>query len=370
MSGGVEKILQKDFLSKNDIISLIDLDPHGSEKLFEKALNVKLATVGNRIYFRGLIEFSNRCDKNCYYCGIRSHNTRYTRYQLEDTEVIEAALYAFHNRFSSIVIQSGENRSANFISSVERLLREIHRLTHNSLKITLSLGEQSAETYRRWFQAGAHRYLLRIETSNRALYRRLHPGDKLHDFDSRLQALQTLRETGYQTGTGVMIGLPFQTAGDLAEDILFFRSSDIDMVGMGPYIEHAETPLFRFRETLLPLSERLELSLKMVAILRLIMPDINIAATTAMQTVDPRGRERALLAGANVMMPNLTPLRYRQSYLLYNDKTGTSDDAEESKEAMEACAVGSGHVIGYGEHGDSRHYIERSSENNQRLGGQ
>jgi biotin synthase len=161
-------------------------------------------------------------------------------------------------------------------------------------------------------------------------------------------------------GTGVMIGLPFQKIEDLADDLIFFREFDIDMVGMGPYIEHRDTPLYFYKEELLPLKERLLLSLKMVAILRIMMKDINIAATTAMQTIDPRGREKALLAGANVMMPNITPIRYKQSYLLYNNKPGTEDDAEEGKIVMEQNIRNAGDDIGYGEWGDPKHFRANS----------
>ncbi|MBL7138476.1 MAG: [FeFe] hydrogenase H-cluster radical SAM maturase HydE, partial [Bacteroidales bacterium] len=273
----VEKILQKKEIQAKDIIPLLGLRPPNSSKLFERALEVKTETVGRKVYFRGLIEYSNRCFKNCYYCGIRSHNTRYLRYQLTDEEVIEAAVYAYRNRFASIVLQSGEDSTQKFITTIERLLREITGRTNHELHITLSLGEQQEETYRRWFDAGAHRYLLRIETSNRNLYQKLHPEDQFHDYDKRLEALQTLRRLGYQTGTGVMIGLPFQTMEDLADDLLFFKAVDIDMVGMGPYIEHEDTPLFQYRHQLLSLQERLELSLNMVAVLRIMMRDINIA---------------------------------------------------------------------------------------------
>jgi len=356
----VEKILKKKTLQKDEIITLLKLRPPDNSILLTKALDVKTKTIGRKVYFRGLIEFSNRCSKNCYYCGIRSHNTRYRRYQLTDQEVIKAAQYAYTNHFASLIIQSGENSSQKFISTIERLLREISQLTNRALHITLSLGEQTEESYQRWYEAGAHRYLLRIETSNPGLYKKLHPANKMHDYTQRLEALKTLRKVGYQVGTGVMIGLPFQTIEDLADDLLFFREIDIDMIGMGPYIEHEETPLFQYQNQLLSLQERFEISLNMVAVLRIMMRNINIAATTAMQTIDPHGHERALLAGANVMMPNLTPIKYKQSYLLYNDKPGLADDAEESKELMGESIRLAGDTIGYGEWGHSKHYAIRT----------
>lgn len=357
----VDKILQKEKLQKEDITQLLAKQSPANSFLLNRALEVKTNTVGRKVFLRGLIEYSNICSKNCYYCGIRSQNTSCKRYQLTDEEVLKAALYAYHNRFASIVIQSGENSNPYFISTIEKLLREIGQQTNHKLHVTLSLGEQQEETYRRWLEAGAHRYLLRIETSNPDLYRKLHPKGKIHNFAKRLEALNILRKVGYQTGTGVMIGLPFQTVEELADDLLFFREIDIDMVGMGPYIEHQETPLYQYRHQLPSLQERLDLSLNMVALLRIMMPDINIAATTAMQTIDPNGREYALLAGANVMMPNLTPLKYKQNYLLYHAKPVLEDDAEESKEVMEANIRQAGDAIGYGEWGDSKHFELRTT---------
>jgi len=291
--------------------------------------------------------------------SVRAGNSRYIRYQMPDEEVLEAAKYAFDHKFASIVIQSGERNDRKFINSIERLLREIQRISEGMLHVTLSLGEQTEETYQRWFAAGAHRYLLRIEVSNPELYRKLHPNDKHHDYNKRIEALIRLRKVGYQVGTGVMIGLPFQTIPDLADDLIFFRDFDIDMAGMGPYIEHADTPLYQYRNELRPLRERFLLSLKMVALLRIIMKDINIAATTAMQTIDPQGREKALLVGANVIMPNLTPVKYRQNYLLYENKPCLDEEAEECKTCLEARIVLAGDEIGYGEWGDSRHFKKR-----------
>ena len=246
-----------------------------------------------------------------------------------------------------------------FADNIERLLNEIRLLSGGNLHVTLSLGEQTRDTYQRWHEAGAHRYLLRIEVSNPALYKKLHPDNKLHEYNKRLAALQMLRETGYQVGTGVMIGLPFQTIGDLAEDLIFFRDFDVDMVGMGPYIEHADTPLYTYRNELLPLKDRFSLSLKMVAILRIMMKDINIAATTAMQTIDPQGREKALKAGSNVIMPNLTPVKYRQDYLLYENKPCIDEEAEDCKSCLDIRAFMAGDEIAYGKWGDSIHFKSR-----------
>jgi biotin synthase len=232
--------------------------------------------------------------------------------------------------------------------------------------ITLSLGEQSEDTYRKWKEeAGVRRYLLRIETSNPALYKKLHPDNELHSYNTRLKSLELLRKLDYQVGSGVMIGLPFQTIEDLADDLIFFKEFDIDMAGMGPYIEHEDTPLYKYRNLLISKQERFELSLKMVALLRIIMKDINIAATTAMQTLDKMGREKALKVGSNIIMPNLTPVKYRENYLLYEDKPCIDEEASECKNCLEARIHIAGDEIGYGEWGDSIHFEKRKSNNSQ-----
>lgn len=352
-------VLDKNNFDKSDLITWLQATDESADLLRRKALDIKDKYVGRKVYFRGLIEYSNRCSKNCLYCGIRSCNPGFHRYTLTKEEVLSAARYAFDHRFASLVIQAGENQGPRFIDTIESLLNEINQQTSGSLHITLSLGEQTEETYQRWKAAGAHRYLLRIEASDPELYKKLHPDDGHHTWESRIRSLQLLRKTGYQVGTGVMIGVPFQTLENLADDLLFFREFDIDMVGMGPYIEHPDTPLYSHRDQIPSPKERMELTLNMVALLRIMMTDINIAATTAMQTLDPRGREKALLAGANVMMPNLTPLKYKEGYLLYENKPGIEDDADESLESMEQNIQDAGETIGYGEWGDSLRYGKR-----------
>ena len=199
-------------LTYNQIIEKLSLsEPNEISALYAEANAVKTSTIGNKVYLRGLIEFSNICSKNCYYCGIRSENKAVKRYELSDDEVLTEVDFAWKNRYGSVVLQSGEQQSAHFTQRITNLLRKIKAHTNNEVGITLSCGEQTAETYRKWFEVGAHRYLLRIETSNRELYCKLHPNDDKHSFDKRLAAIQYLRNEGYQVGTGVMIGLPFQT---------------------------------------------------------------------------------------------------------------------------------------------------------------
>jgi biotin synthase len=257
-------------------------------------------------------------------------------------------------------LQSGERFDNKFIDKVDVLLNEIKKLSKGELGITLSTGEQTEEVYKRWFDSGAHRYLLRIETSNKELYKKLHPDNKLHSFETRLEALKTLKRLGYQAGSGVMVGVPFQTYEDLANDILFLQEYDIDMVGMGPYIEHEDTPMWEYRDLLLPKKERFELTLKMIAILRILLKDINIAAATAMQAIDPVGREKALNVGANIIMPNITPTVHRKNYNLYQGKPCIDEGAEDCNECLVARISMIGDTVGYGEWGDSLHFKLRN----------
>ena len=342
---------------REDIIQLLKSEGQEKIKLFERSANIKKANVENIVYYRGLIEFSNVCAKNCFYCGIRKDNKKVIHYNLTDDEIINAALFAYENRFGSLVLQSGELSSKEFIKRVEKILEQIHKKTDNKLRITLSCGEQTEETYKRWYNAGAHRYLLRIESSNPELYKKLHPDNKNHRFEKRLKALELLKKTGYQTGTGVMIGLPFQTYEDLANDLLFMQDFDIDMVGMGPYIEHEHTPLYKFKDLLLTRGERFDLTLKMIAVLRILMKDINIAAATALQAIDKMGREKAIKVGANVIMPNITPGKYRDNYKLYQDKPCTDDNAEDCVNCLEVRIALTNNMIAYNKWGDSKHFV-------------
>ena len=362
MIKSLEQILSQDSFSKNDLVTLLNADEQQRQIIFAKAAEVKEKYVGKKVYYRGLIEFSNLCGKNCYYCGIRAGNKNAHRYEVTPEEVMEAAKYAWENKFGSIVIQAGERSDKNFVNRISELLKQIREMSKGELGITLSLGEQSEETYREWFESGAHRYLLRIEVSNPELYGKYHPSDKKHDYQKRIESLHLLRKVGYQVGTGVMVGLPFQTTEDLADDLIFFHDFDIDMVGMGPYIEHENTPLYQHKDQLMSKIDRFYLSLKMVAVLRIMMKDINIAATTAMQAIDPLGREKAIKVGANIIMPNLTPTRYREDYLLYEDKPCTDEDAEECKRCLEARIHMAGGEIGYGEWGDSKHFENRKDK--------
>ena len=359
MGKQINEILENEDFTRENIISLLKSEGEDKNLLYKKSSEIREKYVGNKVWFRGLIEFSNICGKDCLYCGIRKGNKNLTRYNLSDDEILAAARFAYVNKYGSIALQSGEIESSSFSKRVEKLLNTIKELSNNELGITLSVGEQEPEVYKRWYDAGAHRYLLRVESTNQTLYNKIHPKDSKHNFQRRLDCLKSLQEIGYQTGTGVMIGLPFQTLDDLAGDLLFMKEFNIDMCGMGPYIEHADTPLIKSCETLLPLKERFDLTLKMIAIIRIMMKDINIVAATALQAIDPIGREKAVKIGANILMPNITPGKYRDSYKLYDNKPCTDDSAEDCQSCLETRVSLAGAEVTYGELGDSKHYYER-----------
>lgn len=345
------------------IIDLLSVNDNQSiNLLLQNAYQVKTSLLGNIVYLRGLIEFSSICSKDCYYCGIRKSNSKVGRYLMSEEEILNSAMWAFENGYGSIVLQSGERNDKKFVSFVENILLKISGATSNNLRITLSCGEQSKETYKRWFEAGAGRYLLRIESSNKMIYENIHPSD--HNFNRRVKCLLTLKEIGYQLGTGVMIGLPNQTIEDLANDIIFFRSIDADMIGMGPFIPHADTPLFEQKIKIVGNKNELyNLSLRMVAATRIMLPKINIAATTAFQALYPFGREKALLAGANVFMPNISEAKYRKDYRLYETKPCVDENSSECLKCVENRIKGIGETIGYFEWGDSQHFEEKIYNN-------
>ena len=353
--------MNQDSFNKQDLITMLNADEEDQIMLFKKSREVTDSLIGNKVHLRGLIEYSNVCIKDCLYCGIRKSNKNAERYTLSDEDVLQSAMYALEHNYGSIAIQAGERTDKLFISKITHLLKEIKKLSNGKVGITLSLGEQTLDTYKEWFNAGAHRYLLRIETSNRELYSKIHPNNGLHNFDKRLEVLQNIRKADFQLGTGVMIGLPHQTIENLADDLLFLKALDVDMVGMGPYIEHFETPLIESQYLLKTRQERLDLTFKMIASLRILMKDINIVAATALQAIDKMGREKAIRYGANILMPNITPGNFRNNYKLYQDKPCTDENAEDCNSCIDARMSRIGSQIGYNEWGDSRHFTNSTS---------
>jgi len=298
-------------MSERELERLLACDePAVWERVFAEARQVKAKVGRDQVLPRGLIETSNCCAKDCRYCGIRKGNPDLSRYRLTEAEVVDCINEAWRRGYPAVAFQAGEIESEENTRYYERLLGHCQ-----GLEVTLSLGEQTEEVYRRWQDAGAMRYLIRIETSNRELYRQLHPAEC--SFDRRLECIRALKRLGYVTGSGVMIGVPGQTLADLARDIRFFGDEHLDMVGMGPYIANPGAPL---GDSELSINTRLELTLKMIALVRICLEDINIVAATALEVLSPDGRERGLAAGANVIMPNLTPSAARIAYRLYPGK--------------------------------------------------
>lgn len=350
-------------MTKNELISLLSIKrAKETQKLYQKAYDTKLRYIGNRVYFRGIIELSNYCSRDCYYCGIRRGNINVDRYEMSVEEVVKSALWAYRQNYGSVVIQSGERRDRDFIEKTTEILKTIKSRTGGELGITLSLGEQSKDVYSEWFKAGAHRYLLRIETTDRELFQKCHPSD--HSFERRLACLSMLRDSGYQVGTGVLIGLPGQTIENLADDLLFMREFDIDMIGMGPYVLHKDTPFNRYSDQT-NLHHNLLLALKMIAVSRIYLKDVNIASTTALQAISTSGRELGLKAGANIIMPVITDVKYRSSYQLYNGKPSLDENTDQVRDNLEKKIREIGEEIGYGEWGDSPHFKLRKKKKQQ-----
>ena len=356
----LEKAKRKEDLSVEELVTLLSISNEDElQALYDCAYFIKEQYVGKVAYFRGIIECSNLCMKDCYYCGIRKSNRHVERFQMDEEEIFKEAFWAYEAEYGSCVIQSGERRDEEYISMIERVVKRIKAATGGNLGITLSLGEQTEETYRRWREAGAHRYLLRIETTNPELYAKIHPAD--HSLAERKECLARLRRTGYQVGTGVMMGLPGQTMEDLANDILFLKEIDIDMVGMGPYIPHSDTPMGKEVPPYTDEQKKasLELGLRMIAVTRIMLRDVNIAAATALQALEYTGREQGLRCGANVIMPNVTETDYRPKYQLYDNKPCTDENSSMCRGCLDGRIKGIGETVGFGEWGDSPHYHKR-----------
>ena len=356
MNSIIEKAQQHPgVLTRNEIVALLSMED--AKELFTAAYDVKCRHIGKRVSLRGLIEMGNLCAKDCYYCGIRKSNSHVKRYRLAEDDVIRMAKWCFEHDYGSVVLQSGEIESEANTMSIERILHGIREFGGDAFGVTLCLGEQTEEVFRRWREAGAHRYLLRIESSVPSLYAKIHPSD--HLYARRVECLKILKRLGYQTGSGVMTGLPGQTLDDLAHDIEFYKKMDLDMIGMGPYLPHAETPLGENIAMTPEYAQRqFQLGLKMIAVTRLYLHDVIIAATTALQALDDRGRELGIQAGANVIMPNVTDVEYRRSYQLYPNKPCMDENAAKCRNCLNWRILSIGEKIIWGERGDSPHYFK------------
>ena len=319
---------------KEDLKQLLtSLTKEDEEFLYETARKVREDIYGKDVYVRGLIEFTNYCRNDCTYCGIRASNKNALRYRLTREEILQCCEDGYALGFRTFVLQGGEDESYSDEDIVE-IVRSI-KAGFPDCAVTLSIGEKSRASYLRFFEAGADRYLLRHETADYDHYRRLHPPELSPEH--RRECLWNLKEIGYQVGTGFMVGAPGQTAECLAEDMLFIRELEPHMVGIGPFVPHHETPLAKEP------GGSVELTLWCIGVLRLMLPQALIPATTALGTIAPDGREQGILAGANVVMPNLSPVAVRKKYELYDNKICTGEEAAECR----FCLAGRMERIGY-----------------------
>lgn len=322
----IDKLEQTNNLSHAEWCALIrGRTPALAEELFERARAHRHQFYGKDVYVRGLIEFTNYCKNDCLYCGIRHGNKHAHRYRLSPETILACCHTGYELGFRTFVLQGGEDPWYTD-DIMEQLVRDI-RTNFPDCAITLSIGERSRESYQRFFNAGADRYLLRHETYNSAHYSKLHP--PILSAEHRRQCLWTLKDIGYQVGTGFMVGSPYQTAEHLAEDMLFLKALNPHMVGIGPFIPHHDTP---FRDQ--P-AGTLELTLFMIGLIRLMLPRVLLPSTTALGTIAPNGREKGILAGANVVMPNLSPTEVRKDYLLYDNKICTGDESAQCRSCLE-----------------------------------
>ena len=314
------------------------------EALFAEADRIRRDNYGDAVYLRGLIEISNYCRNNCYYCGIRAGNTKLQRYRLDKETILSCCRTGYDLGFRTFVLQGGEDP----YYTDERLcdiVSEIHT-RYPDCAVTLSVGERSRESYQRLYDAGARRYLLRHEAASADLYRTLHPAEM--SLENRKRCLYDLKEIGYQVGAGLMVGAPGQTLEHLLDDIHFMQSLRPDMIGIGPYLRHSDTPFGRSSAQCaqgLDKTQKLKLTLRLLAVLRILFPYALIPSTTALGTIDPNGRELGLKAGANVVMPNLSPSDVREQYELYDNKICTGEESAQCRNCLELRVLSAGYRI-------------------------
>lgn len=322
----INKVKQSRNISLEQLKLLLEInDDEGVRFMREEAVKVCQKTYGNQVFIRGLIEFTNFCKNDCYYCGIRRSNSYADRYRLTKEQMLDCCANGYELGFRTFVLQGGEDGyfTDDKICDLVSVIKE----KYPDCAVTLSIGEKSKESYKRYFDAGADRYLLRHETADEAHYKKLHPEEM--SLSHRKQCLWDLKEIGYQVGCGFMVGSPGQTVETLYEDLQFIRELQPHMVGIGPFISQKDTP---FADKA---SGTMEQTLKLLAIIRLIQPHVLLPATTALGTIHPKGRELGILSGANVVMPNLSPVNVREKYKLYDNKICTGDEAAECRYCME-----------------------------------
>lgn len=316
----IDKLKKEHTLSRAEFASLLEnRNEETAGYLFEKAREVRHAVYDHDVYLRGLIEFTNYCGNDCFYCGIRKSNRNAERYRLTEEEILDCCETGYGLGFRTFVLQGGEDPYYSDAKMTD-IIRTIKQ-RFPDCALTVSIGEKSEKTYRAYFDAGADRYLLRHETANAAHYQKLHPASM--SLDNRKRCLYDLKKIGFQTGSGFMVGSPYQTIDCIIDDLLFIGELEPHMVGIGPFIPHHDTP---FGDKT---AGTLELTLFLLGIIRLMLPNVLLPATTALGTIHPEGREMGILAGANIIMPNLSPVDVRKKYLLYDNKICTGDEAAE-----------------------------------------
>ncbi len=343
---------------------LREADSSRLDSLWQQADRARRRHVGDQVHLRGLVEFANYCGRACAYCGLRRDHQELVRYRMTADEILQCAERAVAYGYGTLVLQSGEDfgTSAAWVAALVRRIKQ-----QTPLAVTLSLGERRPEELAAWRAAGADRYLLRFETSNRELYARLHPPRAGEPATDRIALLRTLRQLGYEVGSGVMIGIPGQTFDDLARDLRLFQELDLDMIGVGPYLLHPATPLADpARSPAAPPSDQVPsselMTCKVIALARLLCPRANIPATTALATISPdRGRELGLQRGANVIMPNLTPDTYRALYAIYPEKEPLRETADAGRAGLADCLHRLGRRIGTGR-GDAPNFVARTGQ--------
>lgn len=338
----LDKLIATHDLTKEELVYVLDnLNDEWREYIFKYSKEAKERHYGNTVYMRGLIEISNYCKQNCNYCGIRRDNKNVDRYRLNPDIILQCADLGYKLGYRTFVLQGGEDSYYTDDLLVD-LIKNI-KDKHPDSAITLSLGERSYESYKKLYEAGADRYLLRHETATREIYDSLHPG---MSYDNRRECLNQLKEIGFQTGAGFMVGLPNQNNAALADDLLFLKELKPHMIGIGPFIPHPETPVGEFK------GGTVADTMVMLALTRLLLPDVLLPSTTALGTLDPKGREKALSVGANVVMPNLSPVSVREKYELYKDKICTGDEAAHCRKCIEGRINSVGYVVdmGRGDH--------------------
>ncbi len=334
LRAAVNQLMEKSDLPDEPLLDLLETS-EGDATLFAAADSVRRSIYGTDVYLRGLIEFTNYCRNNCYYCGIRRGNIKAERYRLSMEEILECCKDGYVLGYRTFVLQGGEDPfyTDEHICRIVSLIRE----NYPDCAITLSIGERSYKSYKAYFQAGANRYLLRHETANDSHYSKLHPAEM--SLQNRKRCLYNLKEIGYQVGAGFMVGSPHQTLENLVDDLRFLQELSPDMIGIGPFLRHQDTPFCEYE------NGSLELTLRLIAVLRLMFPYALIPATTALGTIHPEGRERGLQAGANVVMPNLSPVSVRKLYSLYDDKICTGEESAQCRSCLEKRVEKAGYQI-------------------------